>query len=215
MKEAVSPHSSMDQAQHVLAILYSGSRSFRACSYSYKATLRGSHLPRPPHDCHDVPNVPHLVLALVHAHVVLHVHVLGHVLAHTHALVHVLVHVPNVRHMVLELEGGEVAARGETELRPPDWAACLRMHCLSGQLHTANCLHWSTAHCKLLALENWTVQASGSRVTQAHVSLACTAKNLYSKFSIYFLLPKQARIMCGIFCPVLALSWTLSVAKVI
>ena len=57
----------VNQAQCVLTILYLGSRSFRACSYSYKATLRGSHLPRPPHDCHGVPNVPHLVLALVYA----------------------------------------------------------------------------------------------------------------------------------------------------
>ena len=53
-------HSSID-----LAILYSGSPSFRACSYSYKGSLRGSYgapRPSPPHDCHDVPNVPHLVL---------------------------------------------------------------------------------------------------------------------------------------------------------
>ena len=55
----------MGQAQCVLAILYSGSQSFRACSYSYKGSLRGSYgapRPSPPHDCHDVPNVPHLVL---------------------------------------------------------------------------------------------------------------------------------------------------------
>ena len=47
------------------AILYSGSRSFRACSHSYKGSLRGSYggpRPSPPHDCHDVPKVPHLVL---------------------------------------------------------------------------------------------------------------------------------------------------------
>ena len=60
-KEAFPPlHSTRD-----LAILYSGSRSFRACSYSYKGSLRGSYgapRPSPPHDCHDVPNVPHLVL---------------------------------------------------------------------------------------------------------------------------------------------------------
>ena len=38
----------VNQAQCVLTILYLGSRSFRACSYSYKGTLRGSYVPHPP-----------------------------------------------------------------------------------------------------------------------------------------------------------------------